>query len=310
MIKQLIKGVATFVPGVYSAFSRKRTGGTDSARYCYSVWLRFLVLARNNGLSTDPNIVAELGPGDSIGIGLAALISGAGKYYAFDVVDYQNVERNIEIYDQLVGLFKSREDIPGKNEFPEVIPYLNSYSFPHHILTGDKLKCALDDDRLALIRQSLIDMSNTESMIQYKTPWYDSDIIERDSVDMIFSQAVLEHVDEPGVAYNEMYAWLRTGGLMSHSIDFRSHGYADCWNGHWKYSNFIWTLIRGNRPYLINRLPHSQHIKLIKEAGFKVVCDLANKLPSTITINDLAPRFRDMGENDLITSTTFVQAVK
>jgi len=34
------------------------------------------------------------------------------------------------------------------------------------------------------------------SMIQYKVPWYNFNIVEKESVDMIFSQAVLEHVDE------------------------------------------------------------------------------------------------------------------
>src|SRR5689334_3926898 len=59
---------------------RKRhlgTGGSSSARYCYSVWLRHLSMAARLGLNTDPKDVAELGPGHSIGVGLAALLSGA-----------------------------------------------------------------------------------------------------------------------------------------------------------------------------------------------------------------------------------------
>lgn len=306
----MIKGMATYVPGVYPTLSPRRTGGTDSARYCYSVWLRFLVLARNNDLSTNPKIIAELGPGDSIGIGLAALISGADKYYAFDVVDYANIERNLVIYDELVNLFKTEEAIPGMSEFPHVIPQLESYAFPRDILTSDRLKIILDDNRLELIRRSIIETNNSNSLIHYKVPWYESDIIEKDSIDMIFSQAVLEHVNDPFYTYQKMYLWLKPGGLMSHSIDFRSHGYADDWNGHWKYSEFTWKLIKGKRPYLLNRLPHSQHIKFLKEVGFIVKCDLINRLPSRINSGDLAPRFNYMDDNDLMTSTAFIQAVK
>lgn len=310
MIKQLIKGMATFVPGVYSAFSRMSTGGTDSARYCYSVWLRFLVLAHANGLATNPKIIAELGPGDSVGIGLAALISGADKYYAFDVVEYANLERNLAVYDELVKLFKNEEDIPGMDEFPDVIPHLDSYSFPRHILTDDRLRRALDDDRLELIRRSIVMMNKTGSMIHYKAPWYDADVVKTDSIDMIFSQAVLEHVYDPEFAYEKMHLWLKTGGLMSHSIDFRSHGYADEWNGHWRYPDFTWWLIKGNRRYTLNRLPHSQHIKFMNGLDFEVKCDLVNRLPSKIGFCDLAPRFRYMDESDLTTSTAFIQAVK
>jgi len=308
MIKQLIKGLATFIPGAYSIFSRRRTGGTESARYCYSVWLRHLTMSGSNGLSTNPKIIAELGPGDSIGIGLAALISGAEKYYAFDIVNYANVQKNIEIYDELVSLFKNREDIPGEDEFPGVVPYLSSYTFPSHILNDDRLNAALDDHRLEVIRQSIKDVNTSGSMIQYKVPWYDSSIIEKGSIDMIFSQAVLEHIDELSFTYEKMYSWLKPNGFMSHSIDFKAHGSTNEWNAHWTYSDFTWSLIKGKRTYLINRLPHSQHIKLMNEAGFTVVCDVTNQLPSRINSRDLAPRFRNMQQDDLITSSAFIQS--
>jgi hypothetical protein len=90
-------------------------------------------MASNNGLNTYPKVVAELGPGDSLGIGLAALVSGAEKYFALDVVEYTNIERNLKIFDELVTLFKNKEDIPGEQEFPEVRPiwtlmtFLNKY---------------------------------------------------------------------------------------------------------------------------------------------------------------------------------------
>jgi len=94
-IKRLLFGMATLIFPSISKYVGKGTGGTDSARYCYSVWLRHLVMAKKNDLNPYPKIVAELGPGDSIGIGLAALISGCEKYYGFDVVEYANIERNL-----------------------------------------------------------------------------------------------------------------------------------------------------------------------------------------------------------------------
>src|SRR5215813_9347467 len=112
-VTPVLKGIATFIPGIRN-FVAQKTGGTDSARYCYAVWLRHLLMAYENGLPLHPKVVAEIGPGDSFGIGLAALISGAEKYYALDIVDYANYERNSEVFSELVQLFKNKENIPDE----------------------------------------------------------------------------------------------------------------------------------------------------------------------------------------------------
>ena len=74
----VIRGAAAYIPGLYKAVSNWRkvgTGGTDTAAYCYDVWLKHLTLLWANGLRTIPDTVAELGPGDSLGTGLAALLT-------------------------------------------------------------------------------------------------------------------------------------------------------------------------------------------------------------------------------------------
>jgi hypothetical protein len=79
----VIKGAATYIPGldkVASKWRKRGTGGTDTAAYCYEVWLKHLTLLWANGMRTIPDTVAELGPGDSLGTGLAALLSGANHY--------------------------------------------------------------------------------------------------------------------------------------------------------------------------------------------------------------------------------------
>jgi len=310
MLKQLIKGIITYIPGAYRTIFRNYTGGTESARYCYAVWLRHLVQARDNGFSVDPQVVAEIGPGDSLGIGLAALISGVEKYYAFDIVDYTSVERNLVIFDELVTLFRQRTAIPDDEEFPEVEPRLSAYEFPADILTSERLDVALEGGRLERLRRSVLDLDSGDATIQYKVPWYDEQVVKVDSVDLILSQATLEHVDQLQLAYEKMYSWLKPGGFMSHAIDFRSHGSASDWNGHWTYSDLVWKLITGRRPYLINRLPHSLHLGLMTRAGFEVTTDTVQHSPSRFTLPDLAPRFRQLQPEDLVTSTAFIQARK
>lgn len=311
-IRPLLSGISSYFPG-FNNFFGKGTGGTISSRYCYSVWLRHLVIAYENGLSTKPEVIAELGPGDSLGVGLAGLISGASKLYAFDIVKYANNNKNLEIFNELLNLFNKRENIPDSTEFPKIKPLLNSYNFPKHILTDERLHDALKKDRIDSIRSALINLKYNEEQekISYFFPYYDEKLLKKESVDMIYSQAVMEYVDDLEYTYNTLYRWLKVGGFMSHEIDFKSHGTAKKWNGHWTYSDFQWKLIKGNKEFFLNRQPHSVHINLMRKIGFEVVCDITLKNTSEIQRKDLTSRLRkNISDDDLIICSAFVQAVK
>ena len=309
----LVKGALTFVPGVFAFSSRfrRRKGGTVSARYCYSVWLRHLVMAHDRGLSTNPQVLVEFGPGDSLGTGLAALIAGGAEYAALDIVESADTAGNLAVFDELVELFRARADIPGEQEFPEVEPRLPTYRFPAHVLTAARLAHALDAPRLTRLRRSVATAGSRGSAVRYLAPWYDAAPNGR-LADMVLSQAVLEHVDELAHAYRKMYDLLKPGGVMSHVIDFRCHGSARDWNGHWTYSDLTWKLIRGRKPYFLNRAPCSTHLSLLRRTGFDVTFACPRSEPSVIDEKDLASRFREgtFAPADLVTSGLFVQAVK
>lgn len=310
---QLLKGIATYVPRSQKLYDQPRRDGTISARYCYSVWLRHLTIAYQNGLSTQPDVSAELGPGSTLGTGLAALLSGTNKYYAFDVVESANYKRNAEIFDELTELFKKREKIPNETEFPRIQPYLESYEFPHHILTDERLNQALKQDRIEAIRNALSNLESKDEggiQIAYFVPWSDSRVMEKEIVDMIYSQAVLEHIHDLSHTYEAMHHWLKPGGFMSHSIDFKCHNLAKDWNGHWAYPDFLWRLTGGKRAPLLNRQPHSTHINLLQQLNFDVACDIKIEVTAGMKRKYLASRFRGMSDDDLTTSGAFIQAIK
>jgi hypothetical protein len=316
--RRLIFNALTLVPMVASVTLVKQvlkrrvtgTGGSISARYCYSVWLRHLVLAAESRQNNNPQVVAELGPGDSLGVGIAALLSGAKRYLAFDVVAHANIERNIFVLDELVELFRARSAIPDENEFPEVSPRLSDYRFPGEILGCARMEEALAPSRIASIRESIRNCDSPESMVQYRAPWFSDSVVDPGSVNMIFSQAVLEHVDDLTDAYRVMRRWLAADGFMSHEIDFKSHGWASKWNGHWSYSNFIWKFIRGKDSWFINREPASAHLELLESEGYRVIRFDREFRPNQFKRNQLSKRFRQMPEIDLETSEAFLQATK
>jgi hypothetical protein len=195
-LRPILRGLKTYV---VSQPDRKGTGGTISARYCYAVWLRHWIRAHEAGIAFRPRVVAELGPGDSLGIGLTALLCGAERYVGLDVVRHAQDATNARVFEQLIELFRARSDVPTPEEFPEVRPPLDSYAFPAHLLTDVVLAAALAPDRVAAIRAALAQVGETPlpdapaPMMQYRVPWHDPSVIEDASVDLLCSQAVRRH---------------------------------------------------------------------------------------------------------------------
>lgn len=304
--RALAKGLATFVPGL-GRLACRQSGGTVSARYCYSVWLRHLVKAADAGLPTSLASVAELGPGDSFGIGLAAMLSGVDAYYALDARAHADRGRNLAVLGALHQLFLHRAPIPDDAEFPFVRPRLADYSFPSRLLTEARLARALATDRVAAIADALRGGPSGSVSITYAAPWNGASAMRPGGVDLIYSQAVLEHVDDVGGTYRALRRWLRPTGFMSHAIDFKSHGVTRDWNGHWTVAAATWKLVRGRRPYFINRLPHSAHLETLRQAGFRIVLDVVTEAPALARAT-LAPEFAGLPEEDLRIDGAFVIA--
>jgi hypothetical protein len=310
--RSLAIGVATYIPGLRSLTGRS-TGGTVSARYCYSVCLRHLCMLHWHDLPTKFETLAELGPGDSLGVGLAFLLSGAKRYIALDAVRYAaDSARNLQILEELIRLFRARAAIPDQSEFPLVQPPLPSYAFPADFLTPARLDAALDPARLDAIRTAVAHPGASlrdGGPVSYCAPWA-SGMIEQATVDFVVSQGVLQFVrDLPGT-YTEMVSWLKPRGIMSHEIALQSIGITAEWNGHWSCSDPLWRLAVGRRRHATNREPHSTHIALVQKAGCHVVTDERVVRRSGISRTQLAPRFRHLTNEDLVTSSALIQAVK
>lgn len=313
-IKYITKGLIKSIPGIERFYNfHKSTGGTNNSRYCYSVWLRHLSYAYENKSTEVPQRVIELGPGDSLGIGLAALISGAEQYYGLDIVRYSNTLINLQIFDELVTLFKEKAPIPGPDEFPKVMPLLNDYRFPEHIFSDKNLAYLLSEERLTKIREAikLLDTPGmTGNMIELIVPWYHQRVIADNSIDYIFSQSVLQHIDELELAFKRMHQWLKPGCLMSHEIDFGSMRSSDEWFGHWEYSDLEWKIVKGRKLFYINREPHSTYLALLKKYNFELIFEKKTLVTPTQFKNRLAKRYKGLSNEDISTKNAFILARK
>lgn len=234
--------------------------------------MRHLITASPN-LLCFPKTILELGPGDSLAVGLSALISGVEKVYALDIIPcVSDTKETIQTFDNLVNLFFEKALIPTDKEFIDIKPTLESSSFPAGVLPDDLLNSSMDPMRLELIRSSLVkrggSSSHDDQSIVHLMSNSATTIIRPESLDMVVSQAVMEHVGNVETVYRDLYGWLKPGGIMSHMIDFQSHGVTETWNGHWAYSDFHWRIITGKRTCFLNRWTFSMHLEAIQRAGF------------------------------------------
>lgn len=308
-VETLAKGVISYVPGImkYSDVTH-----SISASYCYSTYLAHIHQAHKTGMNPFPKVVAELGPGTSFGVGLAALLCGAEAYYAIDELPHARLDINIDALDQLVELFREKEDPTEERGTRKTLD-----RFPGHILTDRILDENLDESRVKLIRQSLVRCledgdPGTDEKIRfvYMHPFNGQAMLEPNSVDMLMSTVVLQVVQDLPEVYSCFAKWLKPGAWMSHFVDFSNYGMTKEWNGHWACSRLLWRLMQGNRPYLHNRAPHSVHVDLIKRNGFKITTDIPTYDYSGIVRSNVNSDFSYLTDDDLVITRSLIQAVK
>jgi hypothetical protein len=312
--RRLVTGLATYLPGL-RLLSERSTGGTSSAEYCYGIWLRHLILAQTVGLPTSPRTVAELGPGDTLGTGIAALLTGASTYVAVDLVEYAATAENVAMVSDVAHLLDRRVPVslPG---FGMPLPDDGSVAGPHRVfspesvLGAERLEAALSARRLNAVGAAVAEPGVEHDGIRVSYAAGEGTTLTVRGADLVFSQAVLEHVDDLGAAYRTIADALAPGGFTSHTIDFTSHHFARDWNGHWTFSDRSWALVRGRRRFAINREPLATHLRLIEHAGLEVVGAHRALAPSQLERADLAQRFRGIADDDLRTASAVVQAVK
>lgn len=242
-----------------------RHGDMDTSEYAIRVFHRHVA---GSGLENQlkGKTVLELGPGDSIASAIIAASYGAHAI----MVD--------------AGRFV-REEIP---------PYLDLA----RVLTENKLPAELSDcldiDEILNCCSAKYMTDGLESLRQ----------IEDESVDLIFSQAVLEHVrrHEFLETIQECRRILKPGGICSHQVDLRDHLGGGLNN--LLFRENIWeSEFFAKSGFYTNRIRYSQMLDLFKGGGFQAQVTDVNRWETPPTQrNKLAREFMMLPDEDLCIS--------
>ncbi len=125
----------------------------------------------------------------------------------------------------------------------------------------------------------------------------------RESVDLVFSRAVLEHVDDLEATFADMTAALRPGALAIHQADLRSHGlHLSNPLDFLAWSRSLWQLM-----YSEKGVPNRWRIDKYRSILQRLPAEVLELLPTKLAAHEhvaavrpaLAPEFQAISDEDL-----------
>jgi hypothetical protein len=284
---------------------------TIDAAYGYAVWLRHVSAIADSRAQTTVRDVVEIGPGNSVATGICALLSGAASYVGLDVLPHLARDQAPRLLADVGAMFDAHAPIPGNDVYAELRPTVSRHEFPESALRAlFRASRGMSPGAIARSVEACARGEETDGgAFRYLCPWNASSIAAS-SVDLVFSQAVLQEIPHGSrdSALRETlastYRWLRPGGIASHQIDMGCYGQHP-WNRHWSWSNTKWAIIRGRRDNFPNREPMSTYLALATAVGFNIVAttlDAARGIPQS----EMQTRYASLSEEDRRTRSVHV----
>lgn len=277
VLRHIIQNSLMGIPPVREFAQRFHNTGMGRAKErILPVLAKIMSLIKMGDKDLADQMVLELGPGQSPDMLLAALLYGAKQAVGLDINNY--LKGDIRRCDNFRELREWIKEAIANEELP--------------------LTQAFNANRY----DNLIEIPKTDFDIVlydgYRFPF------ENESVDIIWTKSVLEHVKNPADTVREMRRCLKPGGIMCHIIDLRDHTAfenGNDWLGFLRHSNALWNMMTWNRSTWTNRLRASQWDSLFSRTGLNCIARdaLAEKYHRDFSKKRLTQPFCDLMDEDL-----------
>ena len=124
-----------------------------------------------------------------------------------------------------------------------------------------------------------------------------------DEADLVFSRAVLEHVNDLPASILDMYAALKPGGVSIHLVDLKSHGLHRVNPLDFlEWPDWLWSLMYSEKG-VPNRLRVDAYREAVSQSGFECVALKPTLRATAVDIQAVRPRlakrFRNLSDEDL-----------
>jgi SAM-dependent methyltransferase len=213
-------------------------------------------------------VVLELGPGDSLATAVIARALGAKEVWLIDAGAFARTE--MAPYIRLAAFLRERGlNPPAVASFTRVEQMLEACGARYET-TGLEALRRLPDAH----------------------------------VDLVFSQAVLEHIrlHEFDALVSEMRRVLMPGGVASHQVDLKDHLAASL--NHLRFSDAVWeSPFMARSGFYTNRLRLASIVERFEAAGFETQVDGVRRWPAVpLPRRVLASPFRALPDHELTVS--------
>lgn len=204
--------------------------------------------------------VLEVGCGKRFGVGPMLHLFGVREYMGIDLYLSEVSDTHVELLNRFLALREARAPMPGFRDQPLERDGEQSF-FQGRVRRALMSACGL----------SLPD----------------------ESYDLIFSDAVLEHIDDLEKALAEMRRVLKPGGFMFHKVDFQDHTAEG--DSHLYMSREAWRA--GKRGVYINLLRPGDLYRMVRHAGLSVL-ELQETKNLNVRLERVHPDYLEHGTSD------------
>lgn len=215
--------------------------------------------------------VCELGSGQYFSHAFLEYQLGAVKEFLLEIADFANVHAAVSMDGLILDCdYPALRKLPGLSKGETWNSYLNKIHAVYNINGLDGYRTVPDD-----------------------------------SVDYVFSFAVLEHIRKQVFAdtLKETYRFMRQGAVAFHTVDFTDH--LGGGKNHLRYPASVWEdEIHYNMDNYTNRISCSQMKDVFEKIGFKVLkLKTARLKRNPLKRARLAAEFRELSKSDFMTSS-------
>ena len=266
--KVALKLVLSRIPVAYSVWQRMglfRHGNMDSARYALDVFHTHIKKAGLDG-NLRGKCILEMGPGDSIATAIIAHAYGACAILMDAGPFAKGDARSYTPLFDLLGATSPSLDLSNVIDMPSLLA----------ICGGEYHTRGLESWRR----------------------------LPSESVDFVFSQAVLEHIRHKEFVdtMRESYRVVKPGGIASHRVDLRDHLGGGLNN--LRFSKKIWESDFFSRSgFYTNRIQYRPILEMLCESGWQIA-DITERRWLTLPTpqSKMAMPFRKLPADDLMIS--------
>ena len=273
--------VARFAPGLYVRITGQTGRGAaaeeapaDIAQYfrdCVDAYFEHLRIAPADvsGFLAGKTLM-EYGPGDLPGVAALMVARGARKVYCVDRFPLVNLStKNARVLGDLIDGSRGQDR-------DRLVACLANADNPAAGFAPDRIEYLVRPSGLSGLRAA---------------------------VDLVFSRAVLEHVDDLEATFADMMAAMRPGALAIHQVDLRSHGlHMSNPLDFLGWSSRLWQLM-----YSEKGVPNRWRIDKYRSILQRLPADVLELAPTKLASQEhvtgaraaLAPEFQALSDEDL-----------